>query len=199
MPSLLLYCTPDYLGTCVGKLAAGVFRPGLLLLLEGHDGVSKAPVGVASPHGPEGLQEGDAISTLAECEGPQRWVLDERPRDIPDGPRLVSHSRALRVGGETDGWGQTYQVLLTSLLMSLGPATTRSPASVASWTYPACVQSGGRSMPSLFFLFFYRTRSANRPSRHQKSEAPVFELTFDRLDVVVKRLLGQTVGLEPVG
>lgn len=42
-----------------------------------------------------------------------------------------------------------YQVLATSLLMSLGPSSRLSPPFFARSTYPCCVHMGGSSMPSV--------------------------------------------------
>ena len=53
------------------------------LFLEGNDGIAEAAVGISAPHGPESLQEGNSVSALAEGKSPQRWVLHERPGDIP--------------------------------------------------------------------------------------------------------------------
>ena len=49
-----------------------------------HDGVAEAPVGIPPPHGAEGLEKGDSVPPLAEGECPQRGVLHQRPRDVPE-------------------------------------------------------------------------------------------------------------------
>lgn len=81
-------------------------------LLKRHDGIAEAAVRVASPHGPEGLQECDAIPSLTDSECPQGGVLDQRPRDIPTRSIVSVPWRSYR---ETE---VPYQVLLTSLLTS---------------------------------------------------------------------------------
>ena len=43
---------------------------------ESHDAVPEAPACVSSPHGAEGLQEGDAVAALGQGEGPEGGVLD---------------------------------------------------------------------------------------------------------------------------
>ena len=54
-----------------------------ILLLERHDSIAEAAIGIASPHRTEGLQESNAVSALAEGKRPQRRVLYQRPRDVP--------------------------------------------------------------------------------------------------------------------
>ena len=45
-------------------------------LLKRHDSIPEAPIRISPPHGAEGLQEGDAIASLAKGKRPEGWVLD---------------------------------------------------------------------------------------------------------------------------
>lgn len=51
--------------------------------LECHHCIPEATVGVPSTHCSEGLQECNSVSTLTECECPQRRILYKRPGNVP--------------------------------------------------------------------------------------------------------------------
>ena len=119
---------------------------------------------------------------------------------------LLVRVRFLGCGREREA----HQVLLTSLLMSLGPLRTFKPASVASLTYSGCVQRGGRSIPSVTGRVSLSSPELRLSQvvtpfhEHRSKDNPAIAAfgstirTFDGLDVVGKAIGSQIFSLEPV-